>query len=94
MGALIWGLRVLVINCHHFANIPFTKGPKRPQMCTIADDCARLAESGLRPLFESPHLNFPMQVGNSGGNATLKLYFVLCFAGVRVEGSLQCHVVP
>ena len=28
-------------------------------MSAIADDCARAAESGLRPPFESPHLAFP-----------------------------------
>ena len=28
-------------------------------MCTIVDDCARIAESDLEPPFESPHLDFP-----------------------------------
>ena len=28
-------------------------------MCTIADDCALVAESGLKPPFESPQLDFP-----------------------------------
>ena len=27
-------------------------------MCTIADDCARVTESGLKPSFESPHVDF------------------------------------
>ena len=37
-------------NCHHFATkIPFTKGPKRPRICTIAHNCGRTAESGLEP---------------------------------------------
>ena len=27
-------------------------------MCTIVDDCAQIAESGLKPPFESPHLSF------------------------------------
>ena len=33
--------------------------PKRPQKCTIVDDCAQIAESGLKPPFGSPHLDFP-----------------------------------
>ena len=33
---------------------------KRPQMCcTIEDDYAQIAESGLKPPFERPHLDFP-----------------------------------
>ena len=35
------------------------RGPKRPQNCTIVDDCAQIADSGLKPPFESPHLDFP-----------------------------------
>ena len=31
---------------------------KRPRKCTIAHDCAQIAESGLKPPFESPHLDF------------------------------------
>ena len=38
---------------------PLERGPKRPQKCTIVDDCAQIAESGLKPPFESPHLDFP-----------------------------------
>ena len=38
--------------------IPLQRGPKAPQMCTIVDDCARIAESGLKPPFESPHVDF------------------------------------
>ena len=30
---------------------PNKKGPKKPQKCTIADDCRRVAESGLKPPF-------------------------------------------
>ena len=32
---------------------------ERPQKCTIVDDCAQIAESGLKPPFESPHLDIP-----------------------------------
>ena len=63
------GLKVLVTcpqlsriacNCDHFAaKTSFTKGPKRPQMCTIAGDYARVPECGLKPAFESPHVDFP-----------------------------------
>ena len=28
---------------------------ERPRKCTIAHDCAQVAESGLKPPFESPH---------------------------------------
>ena len=35
------------------------RGPKRPQKCAIVDDSAQIAESGLKPPFESPHLDFP-----------------------------------
>ena len=28
-------------------------------MCTVAGDRARVAESGLKPPFESPHEDFP-----------------------------------
>ena len=34
-------------------------GPERPQKCTTADDCAQIAENGLKPPFASPHLDFP-----------------------------------
>ena len=61
------GLKVLVQNCPRLPTIvvildessPLRKGPKRPQMCIIVDDCAQLAESGLKPPFESPQLDFP-----------------------------------
>ena len=45
------------------------RGPKGPQKWTIVDDCAQIAESsGLKPPFESPHLDFPDEscCGNSG----------------------------
>ena len=56
-GALKWGLRVLVLNCPQlptcvviwWRKFPLQKGPKRPQMCTIADDFARDAERALKP---------------------------------------------
>ena len=34
-------------------------GPERPRKFTIVDDCAQIAGSGLKPPFESPHLDFP-----------------------------------
>ena len=37
----------------------FKKESKWPRKCTIARDCARVAESGLKPPFESPQLDFP-----------------------------------
>ena len=40
------------------------KGPKRPRMCTPADDCARAAENDLKPPFKSSHLDFPNQALN------------------------------
>ena len=43
-------LSTISCNCHHVVTkIPFMKGPKRQQKCTIADDCAQVAESGLKP---------------------------------------------
>ena len=58
------GLKVLVHNCPRLPTIVVflrrkERGPKRPQKCTIVDDCAQIAESGLKPPFESPHLDFP-----------------------------------
>ena len=59
------GRKVLVHNCPRLPTsvrrqFPLERGPKGPQKCTIiVDDCAQIAESGLTPPFESPHLNFP-----------------------------------
>ena len=39
-------------------NFPLERSPKGPQKCTIIDDCVQIAESGLKPPFESPHLDF------------------------------------
>ena len=66
-GLSKWGLKVLVHNCPRLPTIvvilwrkfPSERGPKRPQKCTIVHDCAQIAESGLKPPFESPHLDFP-----------------------------------
>ena len=66
-GLSKWGLKVLVHNCPRLPTIVVIlrrkfsseRGPKRPQKCTIVDDCAQIAESGLKPPFESPHLDFP-----------------------------------
>ena len=61
------GRKALVHNCPRLPTIvvilwrkfPLERGPKRPQKCTIMDDCARMAGCGRRPPFESPHLDFP-----------------------------------
>ena len=37
------------------------KGPKRPQICTVSRDFARVAKSGLKLPFESSHLDFPAE---------------------------------
>ena len=66
-GLSKWGLKALVHNCPRLPTIvvilrrkfPLERGPKRPQKCTIVDDCAQIAESGLKLPFESPHLDFP-----------------------------------
>ena len=66
-GLSKWGLKVLVHNCPRLPTIvvilrrkfSLERGPKRPQKCTIVDDCVQIAESGLKPPFESPHLDFP-----------------------------------
>ena len=66
-GLSKWGLKVLVHDCPRLPTIvvilrrkfPLERRPKRPQKCTIVDDCAQIAESGLKPPFESPHLDFP-----------------------------------
>ena len=39
---------------------------ERPRKCTIAYDCAQIAESGLKPPFESPHLDFPVPCRHPG----------------------------
>ena len=48
---------------------------KRPRMCTIADDCAQIAESGLKPPFESPHLDFPNSRKSPEGSRIEPPYF-------------------
>ena len=53
-------LSTIAYDCRHFeTKVPLRKGPKRSQMCTIVDDCAHIPESGLKPPFESPRLDFP-----------------------------------
>ena len=47
----------IAYDCSHFC--PLKRGPKKPQKCTIVDNCAQIAESGLKPPFESPDLDFP-----------------------------------
>ena len=50
-------LSTIAYDCR--TKVPLRKVPKGPQKCTIVDDCAQIAESGLKPPFESPHLDFP-----------------------------------
>ena len=63
-GLSKWGLKALVHDCLRLSSFcdekfPLERGPKRPQKYTIVDDCAQIAESGLKPAFESPRLDFP-----------------------------------
>ena len=41
------------------AKVPLERGPKRPQKCTIVDDCAQIAVCGLKPPLKRTHLAFP-----------------------------------
>ena len=74
-GLSKWGLKVLVHNCPRLPTIviilrrkfPLEKGTRMPQMCTIADDCAQIADSGLTHPFESPHLDFPYKFDTQNG---------------------------
>ena len=69
MGKSKWGLskqglKVLVHNCPRLPTVvvilrrkfSLERGPKWPQKYTIVDGCAQIAESGLKPPFESPIL--------------------------------------
>ena len=66
-GLCKWGLKVFVHNCPRSPTIVailqrkflLERRPKEPRKCTIVDDCAQIAESGLKPPFESPHVDFP-----------------------------------
>ena len=54
-------LSTIAHDCRHFATkAPLGKGSKKAtkQKCAL-DDCAQIAESGPKPPFESPHLDFP-----------------------------------
>ena len=68
--SLKWELRILVLNHPYLPTIVIiwqrkfhAKGPKRPHMCTIADDCARVAESGLQPPLRAPNLILGRDMG-------------------------------
>ena len=37
------------------------------QMCTLVDDCAQIADNGLKPSYESPRLDFPEFSGTLSG---------------------------
>ena len=63
-GLCKWGLKVLIHNCPRLPKIVDSLRRKFPlrkatNLCTIAHDCAQIAESGLKPPFESPNLDFP-----------------------------------
>ena len=66
-GLSQWELKVLVHIHPRLPTIvvilrrkfPLERGAKGPQKCTIVDDCAQIAESGLKPPFESPCLDSP-----------------------------------
>ena len=56
-------LSTIVHNCLRLStflqrNFPLERSPKGPQKRTIVDDCAQIAERGLKPPSESPHLDF------------------------------------
>ena len=40
---------------------------KEGKKCTIVDDCLQIPESGPKPPFESPNLDFPDLCGSSEG---------------------------
>ena len=66
MRALKCWLSVLVLNCLQVSSvceekIPLQKGPKGHE-CAQVQTIARVAESGLRPPFESPRLDFPQSL--------------------------------
>ena len=42
---------------------PLERGPKGPQKCTIVDDCAQIAESGLKPQFAKPPFRLSLKQG-------------------------------
>ena len=67
--------------------IPSTKGLTItwPQMFTMADDCAGVTESGLKPPFESPHLDFLLQ------NEILYLQFEINCVRFFCVAELHCE---
>ena len=49
----------LSYDCCHFATkVPLRNAPEKPRKCTIVDDCAQIAESGLKPPFAHPPERF------------------------------------
>ena len=64
-GGLKWGRRYSSSVGHSSLRrtFPLHLWPTRPQMCTIADDRSRAVESGLKPPFEKPHVDFPQLDG-------------------------------
>ena len=58
-------------------------GPERPQMCTIVDDCAQIADSGLKPPFESPRLDFPEKGPRKDRKMSKNTHFGVFFRVVK-----------
>ena len=67
-GISKWRLKVLVHLVHDclrlssfcYEKFPLERGPPKKK-CRIVDDCAQIAECGLKPPYESPHLDFPQK---------------------------------
>ena len=58
-GLSEWGLKALVHDCPRLPKFPLHLCSKWPQKRASVDDRAQIADSGLKPPFESPHLDFP-----------------------------------
>ena len=82
-------LSTIAYDCRLF---PLESAPKTPQKCTIVDDCAQIAESGLKPPFESPPFrlsrpNQPEKLPNRPGFALLHPPPLLLFWVALLETS-------
>ena len=91
------GLRYLstIIVVILWRKFPLKRGQKRSQKCTIVDDCAQIAESGLKPPFESPHWDFPDFRGVSGHFSNFSFYFSFAFFWINnFSGRFRSAEVP
>ena len=72
---------------------------ERPRKCTIAHDCAQIAECGLKPPFESPHLDFPEKLGQNSEhffreeNSKRSVGFSLCDSCDLVKFCRAMHAI-